>query len=314
MASLADNVARVVNGLDNIKKTITDNGCVVSPDTPIESYPELIDNACALNSEQGYNKGFNDGSEVSYSEGYAVGNEAGLKYGEQIGIEEGKQAQYEYIRDVIQDYGNRTNYSYFLTEANYLLPWYTPKYDIRPTDMYMFFYFGENGNYGDLDIVEWCENAGIELDTSQCTNFMYAFCRGSRYGIIDPRYGASKDSGVLNKQVFFSNSRLHTIEELYVVENMTFNTYTFSGCSSLKNLKITGTIGNSITFYSCPLLKDSILSVFNALSPTAEGMTVTFKKTAVNTAFGINVDDETSYTDEWKSLTESKKNWSIAYA
>ena len=91
----------------------------------------------------------------------------------------------------------------------------------------------------------------------------------------------------------------------------------FLGCSNLVHVIFENCVFEQNGFSvasSSKLDKDSIISIFNSLSTTTTNLTVTFNKTAINTAFGINVDDETTYTDEWKSLTESKKNWNIAYA
>ena len=288
MASLADNVARAIKVFDTLKAKVTNyvgigSGNVSIPgsniDTnhniSIETYVNAIDEVHAY------------------------------------GIADGRQAQYDEIRDIMQDYGNRTDYSHFLSNPSYIIPWYKPKYDMRPTTLYMFQFGGNTNILDDIDFVEWFNEAGVVFDTSECTDFQYALNKGLRYGVIDTRATTRLDI-----QVFYGADKLHTIDELIIKEDGTtkFHFYTFANCSSLKNLKITGTIGNSITFYSCPLSKDSILSVFNALSPMAEGMTLTLKKTAVNTAFGIDVDDTTTYSDEWRSLTESKKNWNIAYA
>jgi hypothetical protein len=103
----------------------------------------------------------------------------------------------------------------------------------------------------------------------------------------------------------FANSGLVTIRELKVKASNTY-TGTFGGCNYLKNITITGTIGNDISFQYSPLAKDSILSVFNALSTEVTGKTVTFKKTAVNAAFT---------TDEWNALIAPKKPyWTFTLA
>lgn len=309
MASLAENTARVVNGLDNIKKTITNNGCVVSPDTPIESYPELIDNACALNSEQGYNKGFNDGSEVSYSEGYAVGNEAGLKYGEQIGTEKGKQAQYDEFKNFFTGNGTRGVYvRAFASRSEYLPLPYLKGATIQPTNAYQMFYGTYDAPSGDLQ--QMLDDNDITIDFSKCEVMQYCFgnTNFTRIGVVDT------SSATTISQLFFSSSKLITVDKLIPNETQPYSPYAFQGCYALKNIEIEGAFGKDVNFKDCPLSKESILSIFNALSPMAEGMTLTLKKTAVNTAFGIDVDDATTYSDEWKSLTESKKNWNIAYA
>lgn len=99
-------------------------------------------------------------------------------------------------------------------------------------------------------------------------------------------------------------SRLHTIPKLIVAEQNTFVS-AFVGCAKLVNITVEGTFGNSIDFSPCPLSKDSILSILNALSITKTDQTVTFNKNAVNAAFT---------DDEWNTLVATKTNWTIALA
>jgi hypothetical protein len=96
-------------------------------------------------------------------------------------------------------------------------------------------------------------------------------------------------------------SALETIRELVVTENTTYAS-TFLNCKVLKNITITGTIGNDFNIIYSPLTKASIMSIFNALSTTATGKTCSLKKTAVNAAFT---------TAEWKALTDTKPNWTF---
>lgn len=100
-------------------------------------------------------------------------------------------------------------------------------------------------------------------------------------------------------------SALETIRELRVAANTDYPN-AFMNCSALKNIVITGTVGKSISFQFSPLLtKESIMSVFNALSTDVTGQTVTFSKRAVDAAFT---------TEEWEALTATKTNWTYAVA
>lgn len=226
----------------------------------------------------------------------------GMQQGYNLGLEEGKQAEYDDIRDIMQGYGNRTDYSHFLSNSSYIIPWFKPKYDMRPTTLYMFQFGGDNEILDTIDFVDWFAENNVVFDTSNCDSFQYAFCNGLRYGVIDTR-----SANDLDTQMFFGADKLHTIEELIVKETQTFGMWTFSNCVSLKNLKITGTIGNSFTISSAPLTATSIKSVINALSTTATGKTLTLNKTAVQNAFGTNYDSST----EWTTLKNSKSNWTI---
>lgn len=97
-------------------------------------------------------------------------------------------------------------------------------------------------------------------------------------------------------------SALQTIRELRVLATTDYPN-TFMNCASLKNITIVGTIGKSISLAQSPLTKESIMSVFNALSTEVTGQTATFKKTAVDAAFSA---------DEWEALKATKTNWTYA--
>ena len=99
-------------------------------------------------------------------------------------------------------------------------------------------------------------------------------------------------------------------------EGVVYATRAFTGCIALKEIQIVGTIKLSLDFQDSTLLsKESIKSIVNALSQTTSGLTITFSKTAVNNAFGINVDDPTTYPEgsEYYILRNSKSNWTFNY-
>lgn len=100
-------------------------------------------------------------------------------------------------------------------------------------------------------------------------------------------------------------------------EGVSYANNAFFGCSALEKVNIIGTIKISLDFKDSTLLsKESITSIVNALSQTTSGLTITFSKTAVNNAFGINVDDPTTYPEgsEYYILRNSKSNWTFNYA
>ena len=90
----------------------------------------------------------------------------------------------------------------------------------------------------------------------------------------------------------------------------------FNGATKLVTMIVEGTIGQNFDLSPCTKLsKESITSVINALSSTTTSMKLTLSKTAVNNAFGINVDDATTYPEgsEYYTLRHSKDNWTISY-
>lgn len=101
------------------------------------------------------------------------------------------------------------------------------------------------------------------------------------------------------------------------------NATTFSNCfnnaSMLEELILeegSGIGGNGFNVqWSTKLNKASFISIYNALSPNTTGLSITVSKTAINNAFGINVDNETTYPvgSEYYNLRHSKDNWTINY-
>ncbi len=87
-------------------------------------------------------------------------------------------------------------------------------------------------------------------------------------------------------------------------------------CKALEDIEfVPNSINISIGFnQSTKLSKTSITSIINGLNGDATEQTLTLSKTAVNNAFGINVDDETTWTDEWNNLRNSKSNWTFSFA
>ena len=99
---------------------------------------------------------------------------------------------------------------------------------------------------------------------------------------------------------FANASSLVTIRELKV---QAANTYpgTFNGCNSLKNITITGTIGNDISFVNSPLTPESVQSIIDALADLTgqTQKTLTLKSTVL-----------AALTDAQKD-TIASKNWKV---
>lgn len=115
---------------------------------------------------------------------------------------------------------------------------------------------------------------------------------------------------------FHGSSELKTIKgELNFTAGATVVT-PFHGCYALEDVRfVAGCIENNTSFAHSPLNKPSIESAMAGLSDTATGMTASFKKTAVNTAFETSegaADGSTS--EEWLALVATKPNWTITLA
>lgn len=178
--------------------------------------------------------------------------------------EAGKQAEYDAFWDALQENGiGGIDYRYkFFYWTNDA---YKPKYPIWSTKPSMMFAFANAK----------IENTIVDVnlsDTTTCTS------------------------------MFISAFKLHTIPKLIVAEQNTFAS-AFQDCSGLVNITVEGTFGDNIDFrWSTKLSKASITSIINCLSTTTTGKTVTFSKTAKETAFTA---------DEWTELANTRPNWTI---
>ena len=216
--------------------------------------------------------------------------------------EAGKKSQYNEFWDALQQNGNRKNYDGGFGGWSESI--FKPKYNIQPTSaIYMF-----RGFQGEIDMVEYLNECGVILDFSNCRNFsnFMLWSKISRMGVIDTSSATSIS--------FYYAYLLNTVDLLILKDDGT-QSVGFQDCSKLKNITIEGVIGKTLNMQWCPLSKESIISVINALSTTTSKLTVTFKKTAINDAFGIDIDDETTYPEgsEFYNLRNSKSNWTFSY-
>ena len=106
----------------------------------------------------------------------------------------GKTVYYDEYWDTLQQFGNKTDYSSAFTPARgFNLTTFRPKYTIRPTKANnMFQGFMGTGSIGkdpdNIDLVEYLNTLGIELDFSLCTNVNTCFrdCGGFNHiGIVN---------------------------------------------------------------------------------------------------------------------------------
>jgi hypothetical protein len=206
--------------------------------------------------------------------------------------EAGRQAEYDAFWDTFQQNGKKTAYA-----VSFGSGWtdeiFKPKYDIVPTDSYMMF---RSTNITDL------RNLPVKLDFSKSINMQYMFqWANTKYiGVIDTR-NASRQLHQM-----FAYSRFISIDKLIIAEDSSHSSLSdmFTEATQLMDLTIEGCIWVNFNIrWSTRLTRDSITSVVNALSGTTSGLTVTFSKTAVNTAFTTN---------EWDALVATKPNWSFS--
>ena len=219
--------------------------------------------------------------------------------------EAGKKSEYDAFWDVYQNYGKRTQYNYAFGGVGWDDRTFKPKYPIKPINAsYMF---------SQSNIKDW-ENVILDTSNMISCSFMFQTFDGSTIPIINiskitTSYGAQYMFGTCNSLV--------TIEKLIVSESTTYHNAMFTGTKNLENITFEGVIGKGgLTMSDCSKLsKTSITSIINALSKDTNGLAITLSKTAVNTAFGIKVDDVTTYPEgtEYYNLRHSKDNWTISY-
>lgn len=232
---------------------------------------------------------------------------------EQKVYDAGKKSEYDKFWDSFQNNGNRTSYSYAFfsyTSTSGYSAWndetFKPKYDLKPTSA------GES-MFRTLSVTNFKQlliDLGISLDLSKVTTFSngFAFSKVTHLGEIDL-------SSCVSLRESFRNCDVVTIDKL-IIKSTADVTNIFLASYNLENLTIEGNISKSIDFkYQKKLTYESIISIINALSESSANQTVTFSKTAINNAFRINIDDETTYPEgsEFYDLRNSKSNWTFNY-
>lgn len=261
--------------------------------------------------EETFAAGKAEGIEEGYANGKADGVEEGYANGKTEGIAEGVKAEHDRFWDAYQGYGRRSNYQYAFAGAN---GWnddtFQPKYDMLLARGYSgssMFYMSIISN-----IAESLEKAGVKLDTTNCGYFDSMFCKTTTLRIpeINATFGMEYSAyGLANT---FTASMVETIDRLVVVEHLKY-TNTFDQCAALKHITIDGVIGENINFQWSPLSGESIGSVVSHLSDSAAGKTVTFKLSAVNSAFETAEGAaDGSASEAWAALIATKSNWTIS--
>ena len=214
--------------------------------------------------------------------------------------EAGKKAEYDKNWDYHQDSGRKKNYNYAFAGTWWNDDTFCPKYDMKSVESANnIFCFATIS-----DLKGILERCGVTLDLSLANPAGYAF-NGmrelTRLPVINLS-GVTAGNYRLDN-VFNGDGKLWYIEK-FIIRDDGLNTFNnvFNGCTSLTYLRIEGVIGNDINFSACPLSRESMESVISALSDTASGKTVTFKKSAKENAF---------IEEKWEEIKASKPNWTF---
>lgn len=183
---------------------------------------------------------------------------------EQKVYEAGKKTQYDEFWDVFQNYGKKTHYAHAFS-GYWNKETLRPKYDIVPTTMECMFK-SDDPNYDVSyiyidDLAQHFDDMGIKFDTSNCTEFKYAFTaklRTKRLGVLD----TTATNNLALQFIFWCP--VETVDEVIVREDTVYNNYTFAS-TKLKHIKMSGVIGRSIYFQHSPLTPKSMISVISIL-------------------------------------------------
>ena len=219
------------------------------------------------------------------------------------GYEKGKKTEYDRFWDSYQQNGSRANYCYAFAGPCWTKETLKLKYPIKIVDtsttsrrcMYMFTYLNTGGAQP-IDMTEVCS----KIDFSEALSMQNLFANAVAKNITVDASKAIKCSGAF---LTADGGNLNNIV-LTVSNACTDFTHTFTYNITLTDLTITtgSKIAASIDLHWSPLTKESIESVYAALSETATGKTVSFSKKAVNAAYT---------TDEWNALVAQKSNWTF---
>ena len=220
----------------------------------------------------------------------------------------GKQMGKSEFWDKYQDYGNNTNYEFAFNGNRWNDETFTPTHDMNLS------YWGGNQMFyrcGIVDLKGALEKCGVTLNTKNCHAFGGCF-QDSKIKIIPILDLTNAD---YSTNYMFATTAVETIEKIISSVNTVYGTYMFQNATALTDITFEGVIAKKIDIHWSPLNRASIESIINVLSTTTSSLTLTLSKSAVNTAFGINVDDETTYPEgsEYYNLRHSKDNWAISY-
>lgn len=273
-----------------------------------QDFPTWMSLLYTTGNDDGYQSGYTSG----YDEGEETGYTIGFNEGHDWGYESGKQAEYDRFWDELQQNGKRTDYRGSFGGIGWNDNNFRPKYDLTISDGYLAFFCTDI-----VDLAQTLENAGVTMSEYGIYNAQYLFWNSSKIARVPTiRF---KESAYTAYGMCDGCQNLKTVDKI-VLENdtqsSTFWNSAFNKCNALENIVFEGVIAANIAFaQSSKLTKESITSIINALAETTSGNTLSLSKTAVNTAFGINVDDETTYPEgsEFYTLRHSKDNWTFSY-
>lgn len=229
--------------------------------------------------------------------------------------EAGKKAQYDEFWANFRSGMNSGIWSYCFAGKGWNDNTFKPPFDIAPaaSSNAMFYYNGVS------NIKQSLEDCGVKLDMSKATSVTNMFNNCNTVALPELDFRSCKASNNSQQSIFAYSGYLQSIDMVYFAEGIPV-TNCFSDCGNLTHVIFGGTFASSgLDLKSAKNLDyASIVSIIEALSPNTSGLSITLSKAAVNKAFGIDVDDETTYMpgspgEEYYFKISTKGNWTIIY-
>ncbi len=183
----------------------------------------------------------------------------------------GIQTEYDRFWDSFQDYGNRQNYSYGFAGHGWTNDTFKPKYSLSDAIINDHLYMFNNSRISEID---------CDLNVSYNPSVSYLFA---------------------------GNINLKKVKSVMLHASATGGDSCFRGTIALEDVTFKNAIPCAFDFHwSTKLSKATILNIFEHLSSTVTGQTLTLSKTAVTNAFGSTT------ATEWTNLVATKTNWTIS--
>lgn len=200
----------------------------------------------------------------------------------------------------IQQNGERTNYYYAFYGKHWNDITFYPVYDIKPSG-------NSNNTFASSkisNIKQRLVECNVALDFSLADPAQALFSKASTTELPDLTFISARGlPDLFSDAVNLKTVGIVTLKE----DGSQVLTRAFQNCNALENITFDGAIGQDLDIHWSTLLtKESIISIINALYDEAEEMTLTLSKIAINNAFGIDIDDNTTWSDEWKNLITDK--------
>lgn len=232
---------------------------------------------------------------------YNRGYDTGFGFGYDKAIYDGSEFK-SLFWNAFQQNGNRVNYDYGFYGGQWTNKIFTPEHDMKPTSAKQMFL---NNNFRG-DLVEALDTLDVVLDFSICKDVSNLFAYAKKITHIGT---VNMSSATSIAGAFVSCEGLESIDEVIFNGNGTQHpgTTIFKGCAALKNITVSGVIGDDISFKdSHGLTRASIESIVDALSTTASDKTLSLSQNAVGSAF------DWDFSGAWTDFIAKRSNWNIS--